>query len=105
MIRKGRLEALDRLRKMSLRGGHVFTKRRLPFPAETQPDSVAGKFLSLQPIDKKRNRERIARCRDGRQPWLNPTASAPTEISPDCRAGKLSSLQTLEKKQNRKIHA
>jgi hypothetical protein len=103
MIREGRVEALDRLRKMALRRGHVFAKRRLPFRAETPPDSVAGKFSSLQPIDKKRNRERIARYRDGRQPWLNPTASAPAEIS-DSGAGKFSSLQTLEKKQNRQIH-
>jgi hypothetical protein len=104
MIREGRLEALDRLTKMSLRRGHVFAKRRLPFRAETPPDSVAGKFSSLQPFDKKRNRERIARLPGGaRQPWLNPTASAPAEIS-DSRAGKFSAVQTVEKKQNRKIH-
>jgi hypothetical protein len=65
MIREGRLEALDRLRKMSLHRGHVFAKRRLPLRAETPPDSVAGKFFSLQPIDKKRNRERIARLPGG----------------------------------------
>jgi hypothetical protein len=105
MIREGRLEALDRLRKMSLHRGHVFAKRRLPLRAETPPDSVAGKFSSVQRIDKKRNRERIARLPGGagRQPWLDPTASAPAEIS-DSRAGKFSSLQTLEKKQNRQIH-
>jgi hypothetical protein len=46
MIRQGRLEAVDRLRKMVLCRGHVFAKRRLPFRAETLPDSVAGKFSS-----------------------------------------------------------
>jgi hypothetical protein len=60
MIREGRLEALDRLRKMALRRGQVFPKRRLSFRAETPPDSMAGKFSSLQLIDKKRNQEKIA---------------------------------------------
>ncbi len=65
MIREGRLEALDRPSKMALHRGHVFAKRRLPYPAETPPDSMAGKFSSVQPIDKKRNRERIARSPGG----------------------------------------
>jgi len=65
MIRESRLEVLDRLRKMALRRGHVFAKRRLPHPVETPPDSTAGKFSSVQPIDKKRNRERIARSPGG----------------------------------------
>jgi hypothetical protein len=64
MISEGRLEALDRPSKMPLHRGHVFAKRRLPYPAET-PDSMAGKFSSVQPIDKKRNRERIARSPGG----------------------------------------
>jgi hypothetical protein len=63
--REGRLKALDRPSKMALRRGHVFAKRRLPYPAETPPDSVAGKFSSVQPIDKKRNREIIARLPGG----------------------------------------
>ena len=72
MIREGRLEALDRLRKMSLRRGHVFAKRRLPYPAETLPIRWQGNFPPCNPLIRNETEKESLARREGPTTLVEP---------------------------------